>query len=457
MKGGINLLGIITCTILLLLITGSVAQQVHEFPIFQEQFDHNDLNWPIGNRDYARYEIINNRYRISHFREDVGWIVTKVLPITFPSSYSINTSIKLINGVGAGYGVAFGGSSPSNVHVFAISDKGYYRYSYYENGEYKEIIPWTQTNAVRAEATNNLRIAVEDTDLDFYINDNLVNEVSNVNFFGKRTGFIVYRRQEIEVDYLEITQSEVIPVSQQSIDEEIRTDVGISHYSSRHALVIGNSNYKEAPLKNPVNDAIAVSKTLQELGFKVLTKLNVTRSALRQTILEFEERIANDPGVGLFYYAGHGIQSDGTNYLVPVDAEISREYQIQDECIRADHVLRMMAMLDNPMNIIILDACRNNPYYRSFRSANRGLAQPTVAPTGSIIAFSTAPGRTASDGDGNNGLYTQELISAMKIPGLTLEEVFKTVRIRVSSLSRGEQIPWENSSLMGDFFFSTKD
>ncbi len=108
------------------------------------------------------------------------------------------------------------------------------------------------------------------------------------------------------------------------------------------------------------------------------------------------------------------------------------------------------------MNVVILDACRNNPFASAYRSVNRGLAQPQAAPTGSIIAFATAPGKTASDGEGNNGLYTQELIKAMQKPGLTLESIFKEVRINVSKLSDGDQIPWENSSLMGDFYFRTK-
>ena len=158
-------------------------------------------------------------------------------------------------------------------------------------------------------------------------------------------------------------------------------------------------------------------------------------------------------GIGLFYYAGHGMQSGGVNYLVPVDAIVEKDYDIQDECIRADVVLRMMEMNNNPMNIIILDACRNNPYVKSSRSMDQGLAQPESAPSGSIIAFATAPGKTASDGIGANGLYTQELIKAMRKPGLSIEQIFKEVRINVSKMSGDKQVPWENSSLMGDFFF----
>ena len=449
---------IVACVAVLQLSSTAVSQQVQEYSILREEFDSNGLGWPIGNRDYAQFEIVNSHYIISHDRDDEGWMVTKDLPITFPSSYTIKTSIKVLGGVAAGYGLAFGGSSPSNIHVFVISDNGYYRYSYYSQEEYEEIIPWTETNAINSFNTNDLKINVEGSNLEFYINNNLVNQVSNVQFFGHRTGFIVYRRQKIEVDYLEITQREIVSIVEQTrVDEELPTEIVDNQYPNRHALVIGNSSYQEAPLRNPANDARAVGRTLQELGFQVSIKLNTTRSELRQAILEFGDKLSRDPGVGLFYYAGHGIQSDGFNYLIPVDAEINREFEIQDECIRADRVLRMMAMVDNPMNIVILDACRNNPYSRGFRSVQRGLAQPQAAPTGSIIAFATAPGKTASDGDDVNGLYTQQLIKVMKIPGLTIEEVFKLVRIQVTNVSGGKQVPWENSSLMGDFYFIRND
>ena len=222
---------------------------------------------------------------------------------------------------------------------------------------------------------------------------------------------------------------------------------------NRIALVIGNSAYQTTPLRNPSNDAREITKVLQTLGFDVLSYIDATRSQMRRAIVEFGDKLAQTNGVGLFFYAGHGLQSDGVNYLVPVDAEITRAFEIEDECIRADRVLRMMSTYQNPLNIIILDACRNNPYSRSFRSLERGLAQPQAAATGSIVAFATAPGMTASDGDGNNGLYTQELIKAMQKEGLTIEEVFKEVRINVSRISGGKQIPWENSSLMGDFYF----
>ncbi len=230
-----------------------------------------------------------------------------------------------------------------------------------------------------------------------------------------------------------------------------------SSYSSRLALVIGNSDYANSPLKNPANDAKAITIELEKAGFEVMSYTDLDRRGMRNAIHEFGDKLNASKGVGLFYYAGHGLQSQGINYLVPVSAEINREYDIEDECVKADLVLRMMELYENPMNIIILDACRNNPYARSFRSLGRGLAQPESAPIGTIVAFATAPGKTASDGDGENGLYTQELIRAMRIPGLTIERLFKQVRINVLRESNREQSPWENSSLTGDFYFYPED
>ena len=225
-------------------------------------------------------------------------------------------------------------------------------------------------------------------------------------------------------------------------------------YQNKTALVIGNTNYEVGRLRNPVNDARVLSETLSNLGFKVTTKYDLSRVGLREAIREFGLEIRDKEGIAFFYYSGHGLQSEGINYLVPVDADIHEEYEIRDQCVSADQVLRMLDSYKNPFNIIILDACRNNPYESRYRSGgSNGLAHPEVVPTGSIMAFSTAPGRTASDGDGDFGLYTQELIRAINTPGLDIESVFKQTRIRVMELSGNKQIPWETSSLIGDFYF----
>ncbi len=220
----------------------------------------------------------------------------------------------------------------------------------------------------------------------------------------------------------------------------------------RVALVVGNSGYKTAPLKNPVHDAEAVAKTLQRLGFQVTLKLNQDRLGLAQAIREFGHQLKGSHA-GLFYYAGHGMQVKGRNYLIPVDADIQVEDEVPYRSIDANEVLSKMETSRNPLNMVVLDACRNNPFARSFRSNSQGLAQMD-APSGTLIAFATSPGSVASDGSGGNGLYTKHLLANLGTPGLAVEQMFKRVRIGVMKDTVNKQIPWESSSLVGDFYFN---
>jgi hypothetical protein len=216
----------------------------------------------------------------------------------------------------------------------------------------------------------------------------------------------------------------------------------------RIALLIGNSAYREQPLRNPVNDVRAMAGTLRELGFTVLAHENTGKRAMETAILDFGRRLAAG-GVGLFYYAGHGLQVRGRNYLVPVDADIESEATTRIAAVDVDLLLEQMAEAKNRVNVVILDACRNNPFERRLRGASRGLAAVDAA-RGTLIAYATAPGSVAADGEGANGLYTEELVKALRIPGLKVEEVFKQVRMAVTSRSKGAQTPWESSSLTGD-------
>jgi hypothetical protein len=221
--------------------------------------------------------------------------------------------------------------------------------------------------------------------------------------------------------------------------------------SKRFALVIGNAAYKASPLSNPVNDAGDIARTLSELGFEVIYKQNSSQAEMKRAIREFGDKIVKGD-VALFYFAGHGAQVNGENYLIPVDAVITKEEEIEYESVNAGFVLAQMASAQNNLNIVILDACRNNPFARSFRSQAQGLAQ-IRAPAGTLIAYATAPGSVAADGKGKNGLYTEELLKSMRAPGLKIEDVFKQVRVAVRKKSQGKQTPWESSSLEGDFYF----
>lgn len=218
----------------------------------------------------------------------------------------------------------------------------------------------------------------------------------------------------------------------------------------RVALVIGNASYSSAPLANPLNDARAVSQQLRRLGFEVISLENASQKQMHDAVRKFGDALTQ--GVGLFYYAGHGVQVKGRNYLVPVDAQIEREDEVPYKAFDVGQVLEKMETAKNPLNIVILDACRNNPFARSSRSSATGLAQMD-APTGSIIAFATAPGAEAADGAGGNGLYTSYLLRNMATPGLKVEDVFKRTRVAVKQASNGRQIPWESTSLEGDFYF----
>ncbi|MDX1434865.1 MAG: caspase family protein [Gammaproteobacteria bacterium] len=224
-----------------------------------------------------------------------------------------------------------------------------------------------------------------------------------------------------------------------------------SRAAERVALVIGNADYPTAPLRNAVNDARAVSRALGELGFEVITLENGTKAAMEQAVVRFAARL-EERSTGLFYYAGHGVQANGRNYLIPVDASIGSEREMRVEAVGVHLVLDEMGYAGNRMNIVILDACRNNPFERRLRGATRGLAAIDAA-AGTIIAYATAPGSVALDGEGANGLYTEELLRALREPGLEVEEVFKQVRVGVARRTNQQQIPWESSSLTGSFYF----
>lgn len=225
----------------------------------------------------------------------------------------------------------------------------------------------------------------------------------------------------------------------------------------RYALVIGNSNYKfVSPLRNAENDANDIAEELKKSNFEVFKVINGDYNQMRDAFRKFHDKLATGPKdqtVGLFYYAGHGIQNQGENYLVPVDANVQYEDDIPRTCMPVQRIIMAnMERSNSRINIMILDACRNNPFPSGYRSAESGLAEVRRA-KGSFIAYATAPGSVASDGEGRNGLYTQELLNAMRKPGLTIEQVFKDVRKNVLRLSSDRQYTWDSSNIIGDFYF----
>ena len=219
----------------------------------------------------------------------------------------------------------------------------------------------------------------------------------------------------------------------------------------RVALVIGNAAYKEAPLRNPVNDATDMAAELKQMGFSVMLRTNSGPREMRAAIREFSQSLRKG-GVGLFYFAGHGVQAKGRNYLIPVNADIREEFELEDEAVDANRVLAGMEEAGNRVNIVILDACRNNPFARSWRSAASGLAQMS-APAGSFVAFATAPGSVAADGSGRNGLFTENLLRSLREPDSDIDRVFTRVTAGVARTTANKQVPWKSSSLTGEFRF----
>lgn len=219
----------------------------------------------------------------------------------------------------------------------------------------------------------------------------------------------------------------------------------------RVALVIGNSNYRTRPLRNPVNDANDVSSALKSSGFQVIDLRDASLQQMRAGVRQFGDRLINND-VGLVYYSGHGVEVKGRNYFIPVNADIQREDEIADQGLDVNLVLEKMSTAGKGVNILIVDACRDDPFGRSFRSSSRGLANMD-APRGTIIAYATSPGKVAQDGDGRNSPYTKNLVRAMQQPNKPIEQVFKEVRRAVQSETKNQQTPWENTSLSGDFYF----
>ncbi|WP_187436377.1 caspase family protein [Bradyrhizobium hipponense] len=222
----------------------------------------------------------------------------------------------------------------------------------------------------------------------------------------------------------------------------------------RVALVIGNSNYQNAPqLQNPDNDAQSMAQFLNSAGFEVVAATDLTQNDMLRVVQDFSAKVASrGPNtVAMVYYAGHGVQLAGENYLVPVDARVSSPTELVNNSVRLVDVMSTLETIPSRMRIVILDACRNNPF-PTVNDAGRGLAI-VDAPNGSIVGYSTAPGAEAQDGTGGHSPYTQAFLNVAREPNVPIEQLFKRVRLAVNQTTSGAQIPWESSSLTSDFTF----
>jgi hypothetical protein len=219
------------------------------------------------------------------------------------------------------------------------------------------------------------------------------------------------------------------------------------------ALIIGNAAYPESPLANSVNDAKSINEKLSRLGFETILRTDATNTTMEEALANFASNLAT-LDVALFFFAGHGMQIGGRNYLTAINTNFDREIDAKYTSLPLEKVIETMEKGSNKTDIIILDACRTNPYERKWRGVDsKGLA-PVYAPKGMIIGYATSPGQVAYDGDGHNGAYTDAFLRHVSTPGITIEDLFKRVRNTLSSSTRGRQISWEHTSLMGDFYFN---
>ena len=267
---------------------------------------------------------------------------------------------------------------------------------------------------------------------------------------GKRNGQGVTTYTETKAQYY-MTFTDDAYVSEDF--KELKEDLFINN--KRIALVIGNNDYISGPLEYAVKDADGITQALEKSGFEVIKIQNATQENFLEALYEFKRKIilAGPRTDVLFFYAGHASQVRGINYLNPVDAVINRESQLETSSINMNRVFEVLNESIDGVKIAILDSCRNNPFVSSIRSSKQGLAQMS-APPGTIIAYSTAPGETAIDGSSKGfGIYTGSLIESINQPGLRIEEVFKETRKSVVSVTKGQQIPWDSSSLISDFYF----
>lgn len=244
------------------------------------------------------------------------------------------------------------------------------------------------------------------------------------------------------------------PVSAQVAPVEPAAPAALQGPEQRVALVIGNSNYQNAPqLANPDNDAQSMAQFLNSAGFEVISATDLGQNDMLRVVQDFSAKVsARGPNtVAMVYYAGHGVQLAGENYLVPVDAKVSNQTDLVNDSVRLVDVMSTLETIPSRMRIVILDACRNNPF-PNVNDAGRGLAI-VDAPNGSIVGYSTAPGAEALDGSGGHSPYTQAFLNVAREPNVPIEQLFKRVRLQVNQSTSGAQIPWESSSLTSDFTF----
>jgi hypothetical protein len=276
-------------------------------------------------------------------------------------------------------------------------------------------------------------------------------------FYDERSSTVATQGTPARTDHSSKPQ-ELPPASNQASSVAVKpaslSTAGLdnSKHERRVALVIGNSAYRyTGQLANPTNDAEDIAQALKKYNFQVILKTNADLETMADAVYQFGENLKGG-GVGLFYYSGHGLQVKGENYLLPIDANLTREDDVKRKAISANDVVEKMGEGNSHLNLVFLDACRNNPFPSNIRAVSRGLIGMN-APNGTLLVFSTSPDNVALDGSGRNGTYTKHLLQQIDQPGLEIGMMLRKIRTAVKEETGGQQVPWENGSIEGEFYF----
>ena len=342
--------------------------------------------------------------------------------------------------------------------VLADSERQYFTYSIGESPSEKPVLEWlssTTSNISSFIVEVGVRSQSEVTSTTVTVNGNEFRGMQTVqgNGYAVTINKTVTLSPGANTIVVTATNAGGTTTKQQTVVYN-RTDYNVTNTNNHVALVIGNASYSRSPLANPANDARDIGAYLAKLGFDVKTIVNGTRRQMDEAIVDLGRR-SKAGGVALFYYSGHGIQNNGHNYLIPIGANIASAADLEYECTDVNRVLSNLEESGCKMNIVVLDACRDDPFSKSWaRSASTHGLTGINAPSGTFIAYATAPGSVAIDGSGQHSPFSQAFLNTLSIPGLSLFDFFQRVQLSVQSQTNGQQIPWLASSFLGEFYFN---
>lgn len=450
--------------------------------LIQDNFSDNRNSWIEDETDGITRKIRDGVYYIKNKDDSVCWHSSiSVEQLQQERDFEIEASVKILDGKG-NYGITWGGQGIKYYHEFRFSTNG-------RQGRYYQRIDGTGYDILVDDVKSikgnikTLRIKKTEHHVTFYVNGQQFSRAATFEpFWGNNLGLSICGAVAVEIDNLLVRQNTPRTGSTPTPAPKLHAPTPIIQAivtpiitptptptptlppsptplpskpivnEKRVALVIGNNQYENSPLTNPVHDAEDMARALTKLGFNVLTKTNANQREMEDTIHQFYQAIQNGD-VALFYFSGHGAQVNGENYLIPIGEHIQTASDIRYKAVNAQYVLAKMEEANNQTNIIILDACRNNPF-KGFKSQQQGFA-PMIANRGTFIAYATSPGAVAlEDPSARNSFYTKHLLIAIQKRGLMIEQVFKEVLRGVENETDQQQTPWIASSLRGDFYFN---